>query len=96
MIFVANLASLTVFTRVLEDNVYFIPEIDGIRIVSNEKHEFLQKVPSKFLLSFEVILLALNRKFRLVITRRDCSRSSGWQICTLIFQFIAPSIHIDV
>lgn len=32
--------------RVLEDNVYFIPEIDGIRIVSNEKHEFLQKVPS--------------------------------------------------
>ncbi|XP_028391423.1 vacuolar protein sorting-associated protein 16 homolog [Dendronephthya gigantea] len=33
-------------TRFIEDDVYLVPEIDGIRIVSNEKHEFLQKVPS--------------------------------------------------
>ncbi|XP_046845974.1 vacuolar protein sorting-associated protein 16 homolog [Xenia sp. Carnegie-2017] len=33
-------------TRFLDDDIYMVPEIDGIRIISNEKHEFLQKVPS--------------------------------------------------
>ena len=29
-----------------DDTIYLIPEIDGIRLISSEKCEFLQKVPS--------------------------------------------------
>ena len=43
-----------IVNHVLEDAVYLVPEIDGIRIVSNEKHEFLQKVLSKIPLSIPV------------------------------------------
>ena len=38
---------LNLLTGFLDDDVYLVPEIDGVRIISNEKHEFLQKVPGK-------------------------------------------------
>jgi hypothetical protein len=49
--FIEN-TSLTFLTRLLEDDIYLVPEIDGVRILSNEKHEFLQKVPSKLQLLY--------------------------------------------
>src|SRR3954451_21195770 len=35
-----------------DDAIYLVPEIDGVRIISSDKCEFLQKVPSMFFFQF--------------------------------------------
>ena len=34
------------FTLMLDSSVYVCPETDGLRIITNTSHEFLQKVPA--------------------------------------------------
>jgi hypothetical protein len=51
-----------------EEPIYLIPECDGVRIISNQKCEFLQKVPGKD----QAIKSSLN------IIRRDRGNIQDW------------------
>lgn len=41
-----------------DDSIYLIPEVDGVRVISSDKCEFLQKVPSN-VYHFYIYLLSL-------------------------------------
>jgi hypothetical protein len=43
-----------------DDAIYLIPEIDGVRVISSDKCEFLQKVPSKLILHKKLNFFMIN------------------------------------
>jgi hypothetical protein len=43
-----------------DDAIYLVPEIDGVRVISSDKCEFLQKVPSMLIIIFFYKFIMIN------------------------------------